>query len=144
MSFTTAQLQSEINTDPSGQGYAPLVSAGNFAGVAAKLNTVGATNIFRNDVGVREVINAIVAADFAALTALQVAKLQMMFTGTVTLDATSANTRSILAGIFSGMTNTVNALTALAQRPGSRAEVLWGAGTVVSWQDVAHALTGAS
>lgn len=142
MPFTTAQLQAELQADTAALGYASRVAAGNDAGVVALINTPGSTDVFRNDIGVREVIDAIVPADFAALTALQIAKLQMMFIGTDHIDATSANTRTIFTGIFGNASNTVTALTALAKRKGSRAEVLWGTGTAVTLADVSLALRG--
>jgi hypothetical protein len=142
MSFTTAQLASEINSDPTGLGYAQHVASGDDAGIAAILNTVGTTKVFRNDIAVHEVINAIVAADFAALTQVQLSKLTLFFTATNVIDATNANTRTIFLAIFTGMAGTITALTALAQRNGMRAEVLWGVGTVITAGNVSFALRG--
>jgi len=142
MAFTTAQLASEINSDPAALGYAAHVASGDDAGVAALLNAATTTKVFRNDLATHEVLNAIVAADFAALTQLQVSKLALFFAGTTTVDATNANTRTIFLGVFTGMANTVTALTALAQRNGSRAEVLWGVGTVITAANVSLALRG--
>ncbi|MFL6141664.1 MAG: hypothetical protein ACJ72N_07315 [Labedaea sp.] len=140
--FTPAQLTAELNGDPAALGYAVLVATGDDAGVAAILNAPTATNVFRNNIGVHEVVAAIAPADFAALTVLQVAKLQLLFTGTTTIDATSANTRALFVGIFAGMATSAASLTALASRPGSRAEVLFGTGTVVTASDVSLALRG--
>lgn len=142
MSFTSTQLASEINSDPAAIGYASRVAEGDDAGVAALLNAATATKIFRDDVAPGEIINAIVAADFASLTQLQLSKLSLFFAGNASLDATNANTRTIFTGIFSGMTSTIAALSALVQRPGTRAEVLWGINTTVSADDVSLALRG--
>jgi hypothetical protein len=143
MAIDYAALKSEIQADPTILGYAPFVTAGSDIGVAGLLNATRAgISVFRNDLGVREVINAIDATNFASLTQIQVSKLMLLFTSTPTIDATNANTRTIFLGIFSGMTATVNALTALASRTGSRAEQLFGAGTVVGHLDVARALRG--
>src|SRR6185312_12775019 len=113
----------------------------NDAGCAAKLNTPTATLGFRNDIKSSEIVNAVVAADFAALTQLQFAKLNLMLLGG-TLDATNSNTRTIFLAIFTGLSSTITALTALAQRPYTRAEVLGGIGTAVSASDVGFALRG--
>jgi hypothetical protein len=96
--FTPAQLLAELNTDPAAIGYAALIAAGNDAGVAALLNAPTTTSVYRNNIGVHEVVAAIAPADFAGLTTLQVAKLQLLFTGTTTIDASSANTRGDLRG----------------------------------------------
>lgn len=140
--FTPAQLSTEISTDPAALGYAALVAAGNDAGVVALLNAPTATAVFRRDIGVHEVVAAIAPADFAGLTVLQVAKLQLLFTGTTTIDASSANTRALFVGIFSGLPTSSASLTSLASRPGSRAEVLFGVGTVITGNDVSLALRG--
>jgi H+/Cl- antiporter ClcA len=140
--FTPAQLLAELNTDPAAIGYAALIAAGNDAGVAALLNAPTTTSVYRNNIGVHEVVAAIAPADFAGLTTLQVAKLQLLFTGTTTIDASSPNTRALFVGIFAGMATSSASLTALASRPGSRAEVLWGTGTVVTGNDVSLALRG--
>src|SRR5437588_11027519 len=144
MSINYTTLANEINGDPLSLGYVTPKVNGNDQAVANLLNALtgpGAASIFRNDIQAKEIINAIVAADFAALTALQLQKLQVM-TAQGVLDATVANIRTIFLAIFSGMTNTVNALTTLASRTGSRAEVLFGTGTVITPTDVSFALRG--
>lgn len=147
--FTPAQLAAEINGDPAAIGYATKVAAKDDAGVAALLNTPTATDVFRNDIGMNEVVNAIPAADFITLTQLQVSKLSLMFQSTPTIDGTSSNIRTILGsavaatGLFATLPNTIAALTALAKRKGTRAEVLWGIGTVIGQADVSFALRGA-
>jgi len=142
MPITPTALASELNTDPAGLGYAPLIAQGNDAGCAAKLNTATATLGFRNDIAASEVIDAIPSADFATLTALQLAKLQALFIGRATIDATKPNTRASFVAIFTGLPNTIAALNTLAQRPYTRAEVLGGIGTAESASDVGFALRG--
>lgn len=145
MAMTTAALRSEIQTDPAGVGYAPAAASGADGAVADLLNAAGVGvgySIFRKSVGVHEVIGAIDSANFASLTALQLAKLQLLFAGTADVDATDLNTRNIATGIFTGMAATLANLAVLVKRQGSRAEVLWGDGTRVSADDVGHALRG--
>lgn len=134
MAFTLAALHTEITTDPLAIGYAGKTDQ-QIAALINALTGPGAASIFRNDIAYQEIINAINSADFAGLSALQIAKLQL-FQGQL-LDATKSNIRTIFLGIFTGLTNTINSLTALASRTGSRAEVLWGIGTVIQWSDVA-------
>ena len=144
MAITPSTLKTEIQQDPKAMGLAPLVAAGNDQGIADLLNSVtssGTGTTFRNNIQAKEIINAIVAADFAALTALQLAQLQAI-TAQGILDATNANARAIFLNIFVGMTNTVSALTALASRVASRAELLFGAGTTIEAGDVSFALRG--
>jgi len=140
----TLRLEWTDNTKPLYAALLAPLTNGDTDGMAMILNATsgaGAAPIYRNDVGSQEVINAIVAADFAALTQLQVSKLSVMLS-TGILDATRGNVRTILAGIFSGMTNTINALNTLAQRLGSRVEVLFGIGTVVTSYEIGLAIGG--
>ncbi len=145
MPFTIPQLLTELQTDPAALGYAAKVNVGADGDLAGLINAIGATaafNKFRNDITIHDVNDSIVPADFAALTSLQIDKIRLVFTGTDRIDANSANTRAIFLGIFSAMPNTVTALTAMATRKGSRAEVLWGTGTVVTVSDISFALRG--
>lgn len=146
MSIDYVALKSELQNDPVGLGYGAFVSSGNDAGLAAILNLVraGASySIFKNNIPIKEVIANIVSTDFTSLTALQIAKLQLLFAGnTQGLDGTDLNTRNIIIGIFSGMPTTVSNLTTIAKRQSSRAEVLFGIGTTITNFDIAQALRG--
>lgn len=93
------------------------------------MNTPGAIG-FRSDLGIREVIGAIAPADFVAMTVAQIAKIQLIFSGSSTVDATNANTRTIFLGIFAGMPTTIANLTALAQTPGPSVATLTFGATV--------------
>jgi hypothetical protein len=142
--FSQAALLSEIQTDPQALGLNTPFVAKHYDVVAALLNAPGVGApfvVFRNDIEYEEVINAIADADFIALTQLQTSKLGT-FAGT-TIDATKAQVRSKFTsggGIFTAASaGTLTALTNVAQRQGSRAEVLWGTGFAVSLQQVAEA-----
>ena len=144
MTITPSLLKTEIQQDPKGLGLAPLVAVGNDQGITDLLNSLtgpGTGTTLRNNIQANEIIGAIQPADFAALSALQLAQLQTVAAQGV-FDATSVNAKTILLNIFTGMTTTVAALTALASRVSSRAEVLFGAGTVISANDVSFALRG--
>lgn len=146
MSLTSAQiatLHTELHSDPQSLGYAAMLATPDYVGLANLLNQTGSTaayNVYVNNITISQIVGAIASTDFANLTALQAAKIQLLFSGSPLVDATNANTRASFAAIFTGMsTATTNALTALAQRYGSRAEVLFGTGTVLQVSDVVAA-----
>lgn len=144
MTINPSLLKTEIQQDPKALGFASLVAAGNDQGIADLLNGLsgpGTGSAFRDNIQPKEILAALQPADFAALTALQLAQLQAI-TGQGVVDATSANGRAIYLNIFAGMTNSITALTALTSRVSSRAEALFGAGTVISAGDVSFALRG--
>jgi hypothetical protein len=134
--FTIALLKAEIANDPTGLGLHALSLAGQDQAVANLLNATtgaGTGSVWNNAVSGAALIACIAAADFTAMTALTVAKIQLLFGVGGTFDATQANNQANLAGLFSGASApTIAAATALLQRTGSRAEVLWGTGTTVS------------
>jgi hypothetical protein len=138
-----AALKTELTTDPAAMGYAPMVAKGDDAGPVTLLNAPAGSAFFRSDVTIHDIVGAVAPADFAALAALQIAKLQLLFAGVSTIDLSLATNRTILAGIFTGASApTLTALVAMAKRAGSRAETLFGAGAVVTPTDVAVALRG--
>jgi hypothetical protein len=135
-------LRTEIESNPQGLGYAPLMTRGSDADVADLLNAPrsgAAYIVFRPDVPVKDVVEAITAADFGSLTAVQCARLQLLFVGG-TVDVSRTNTRQALQDLFSGASNaTKAALLALVSRSGSRAEKLFGVGTTIHHLQVAAA-----
>lgn len=146
--FTLALLKTELTTDPGGLGYVAARASGNVAALANLINLPHSGSaadgvsysVFRNDVVAKEVANAITAADFAALTALQLAQLQFLFLGGV-VDFGTANVRQSFQAIFSAASaGTKAAIVALANRQGSRAEALWGVGVAVTVDQVVGAL----
>lgn len=156
-----AALKTELQTDPRGYGYA--FAGRNDTDMANRLNLVrdgsagrvptnptaaggvatGIVSVFRDDIPVREIVAAITPADYTNLTQLQISKLTLQFAGSgMVIDATNANTRGSFAAIFSGMSaTTTNAINALASRPASRAEELFGLNFRVSATDVGTALS---
>jgi hypothetical protein len=141
-----AALKLELLNDPAGIGYSSAVDSGDDQALANALNLTragAAYSIYKNNIPVKDIIANIASADYASLTALQIAKLQLLFAGNNQfVDATDLNTRNIFVGIFSGMSTTVANLGNLAKRQGSRAEVLYGYNTSVTTLDVARALRG--
>jgi hypothetical protein len=147
MAFTQAALTTEINTDPLSLGYAPFKTQGSdgFAAIAVLLNKTtgaGAANVFKNNIAAVDIQGALDPTEFATLTATQLNQLSVMLSGGV-INSGSASVRSIIVAIFSpsaSFPNTRAALAAIASRAGSRAEVLFGTGTVIAYQQVEQAL----
>lgn len=145
MAIDYAALKTEIQTDPAALGYQSSVTAKNDQGIADLINTVrnGATfQVNREPVTVAQFIAKIDPAEFSALTQLQVSRLQALFSGG-TLDINEPNTQSNMTKIFPAAGATVANVTPFLKRQGSRAEVLFGNGTVVTSSDVSLALRGA-
>lgn len=142
MPVDLAALRTEVETDPNGLGYAPLLARGSDADITELLNLKrpqAAYAVFKTDVNLKDVIEAITPADYVALTAVQVSRLQLLFYGG-TADCTRPNTRQILNDLFGGASAaTRQAILAAVSREGSRAEKLFGAGTVIHHLQVAAA-----
>ena len=154
-------LRGEITDDPLGLGYGPLATAGNDAGLAALLNGVGSgadylLTLAYLDKNLFLTITTPAAVRLATgLGADQTNPLGAIVTGkwnAVLEQARAADPGSqINLGLLTQLGNPVsdNVMTAdefaaLTTRQGSRAEVLGGAGTVVTSDDIALALRGAA
>lgn len=137
MPLNYAQLKTELQTDPLTLGYAAPLAAGNHGAVADLLNqSSAAVSIPRRTVPAWEVFDAIVPAEWAALTAQEKQRIQTILSmGTVSVQGT--NTRNAFAAVF-GAGPTRTALVALQNRQGSRAEQLFGQS--ISPSDIAQAL----
>jgi hypothetical protein len=133
-------LKTELTTDPAGLGYAPHLASGSLSPIMELLNAprIG-VSVFRGVISSYEIINATDPAEWAALTAAEKQRYQML-TGAGQVDVSNANVRGAFAAMFGAGTVTRTALVALASRPGSRAEELWGAGTAPTAADLARAL----
>lgn len=93
--------------------------------VAYNQPSVPAVNVWRNDITPSEVASAITMAAFTGLSQQQQNGLLLLTQDRV--DATSSNVRLAFNTIF-GAGATLTALTALAQRVGTRAEILFSSG----------------
>jgi hypothetical protein len=142
MPFSIAALATEINGDPNQYDYATPKAAGSDSGILALLNgpAKNSPTVWRTSVPVAELLACIVWAEVSAFSAAKAALAQWMF-ATGAVDASSANVRGFFAGAFSGATQTIANMTATAKvSTPTRAEELWGAGTIISKDDVAKAL----
>lgn len=132
-------LKAELQTDPAALGYAPHLATGSFSPVVALINAPKAGVVmYRGVLPAYAVLDVMDEAEYTGLTADKKKLCDLLLSvGQVNTD--SATTRARFASIFpAGPTRT--ALLALAQRVGSRAEELFGQGTVVSADDIALAL----
>ena len=154
MTISFPALKTEIQTDPRGYGYAPLVAAGSDSLVATLLNKVrdgtdgfAAITIRRGDIKSSELFESITAADWNAI-ATQGSRdwLQSIANiPTLRLQLDNGSDTNILAGLkllFGAGTVTRTNLIAIATRSGSRTEELFGVGIAVTDQDIARALRG--
>ena len=145
MSMTATALAAEINNDPKALGYAVPKLAGSDIGVANIVNSTyaGVGTVWRTNVKAAEILAAITLSEInATFSATNWAALSAILTPLV-VDASNAVIRGWFVTLFpSALYPTTNAAlvtTAKVAAP-SRAEELWGAGTLISATDVAHAL----
>lgn len=143
MAMTIEALRTEIDTDPKGLGYAALRTQSNAPeALADKLNEAGASGetLFKGYTPVEDVTAAIVRADYDALGAAGKTFLNEVMLRGARLKTGDTNLRASMAGVFAAGTTTRANLVALASRPASRAEALWGEGIKVTPTQVGQAL----
>ena len=148
MPINYVQLKAELNTDPNAYGYAPLIVIGSDQGLADMLNLPRAAIVMpRPDVNPLEILEAIKVTDFVPTA--QQSILYGSWLESVTqyqsvriLKENGTDTRvmtNLMTLLVNGSQSEVR-LRALASRPGSRAEQLFGVGTTVAHMDIAQAL----
>lgn len=141
MAVDTAALLTELNTDPKGLGLAAATDGA----AAALLNVSAASNaITIATTDAATIMACVVLTDYVALSADQRAYFELVIAAnTIRLldPSTGAQTRTTttLATLFPANTATGVTLRQILSRNASRAEFLFGAGTVVTQWDVAHA-----
>jgi hypothetical protein len=136
MTFSVTALAQEL-TNPK---YAALIRAGSDQGIADLLNVIDPTIIVpRGRVETWEILAATVRTEWDALSA-DAKQLYLTVISAGVVDTTDPQIRAILGGLFPAGTTTRTNLVARLTRPGSRAEQLFGTGTVISSVDVARAL----
>jgi len=157
MAFTLAALKTELTTDPSQLGYAASVATRDDSITAELINRVRvAIAIKRADIAPSDVVIAIDVTDYTALpgtpTAAQLsserrflswmeAAISVPSLRLVNEDGTDTMVTKNFKAMFPAGSGTLTRLTALGLRAGSRAEQLFGAGTIITAGDVAAAVT---
>lgn len=126
-------LRSEVETDPAGVGYAAV--SGNQAALVELVNNKTTTQVTRpvDDIDVSQVAAVIDTGEYDALSAYDKEWVKMLI-------ARPANTslkafKNKFLEIFPNGTQTRTDAVALQQVDGSRAEVLFGYGTVITALD---------
>jgi hypothetical protein len=142
--YTPAALYTELTTDPKSLGYSALLAQQNVAGnntVCGLINALtgaGAATIELQTMTSQQVA-AIMLPFFAAATALtDYPYYTLMFSIIMAQQGAIpvGNMSALGAKIVTDGIMTSTQAQALGQRTGSRAEVLWGQGTVVAEQDI--------
>lgn len=146
MAIDYAVLKTELNTDPNGYGYADAIAIGDMRVLADKLNqTRAAISIPRPDVTPMEILEAIRVTDFIANASVLYAswfESLTQFASVRILKVDGSDTR-VMTNLMTLLTNGSQSevrLRALASRQGSRAEQLFGPGTVVTPEDCSKAI----
>lgn len=151
MTIDYTRLRSEITTDPLTLGYAARVSLGNDQGIAALLNAT--TGSGAAEITLTSMTNEVFVTAFLPylpnVAALSDASKKDMYwniwqaiLSMPIIKFTSSNVTGMLTqAVADAILSQVEA-TALMQRVGSRAEVLFGQDTVITVNDVSLALRG--
>ena len=138
MAVNLSALKTELLTDPTSLGYAPLVALGSTGALAELLNVVNpAILVFRETIPTWEVLAGTVKAEYDVLTAGNKQLYQILISAG-TLNVANPTIRGFFSDLFGAGTTTRTNLVNTARRNGSRAEQLFG--VTVSHQQVAQAL----
>jgi hypothetical protein len=137
MAIDYSALKSELQTDPS--GILAGIPAGADNALAAALNATRQTiNIDKTSIKNGELYGLVNQSELAALSAA--AKQNFGWLMSIQdIDPSIANIRQAFTAMFPNGTATFTAVTNALTRKGSRAEQLFGAGTVIHDSDVAKA-----
>ncbi len=132
--FSNAALKTELLTDPLGLGYSTALTAGDDNTLADMLNQVregGGFQVNRDPVTPGAIFGVIDPDEYAGLTSTNLQRLATAFT-VPTINLGDDSILDIMTGIFPGGSLTNQAIVTLSKRQGSRAEVLWGTGLVIT------------
>lgn len=140
MAIDRAALAAEIQNDPAGVGYAAFIAAGEMGNLRDAINTPRAgTNVGRSVIPAHEFVNAIDAAEFAAITP----ELREYFTFVVSAGEVQVGggaVREATRTAFPNNSASKTALRGLWDRRASRAEFV--VGQEVTLEDVVRAVRG--
>lgn len=137
MAISYTALKTELLTDPQALGYAALGL--NHVAIAALLNDTtkgGTLNLPSADTD--QIRAQIVQSEYSALTAQQQAYLNFLLGGNNLYLTT--NVKTWFMGLGAGFATSRAAAATLFTRPQSRAEALFGMGTVIQYGDIPIAL----
>lgn len=148
MAVDLAALKTELLTDPNGYGYAPLIAQDNDSAVADLLNMIrSGISVRRQSIAPQDVLQCVDCRDVKANpaqfdcawfeSATRQTSIELLNT-----DGSDTQVLGNFKRLFQnpGTYGTRDRIIALCNRPGSRAEQLFGSGTTVTYQEVNAAL----
>lgn len=140
-------LADELNNDPAGLNYAPLIAASNVAGLAKRINDTTRATVARRSISRDDFLRAIVPGMINLLSADSAVQAKYQtFLGLVTaansITVSDPNIQALVAGMVTDNIMSQAQVDVILQRPGSRAEALWGNDAYVSERQIAVALWG--
>lgn len=144
--YTAANLKTEVQTDPKSLGFAADVTATNWPDIANKLNdpnSAGNGPVYHGDITGAQLLAAVDPTELGALSSTDQGTFRF-YADSADVVISDSKLQTWLGNTFTqaSQPNSHAALAALQIRTGSRAEVLFGAGTIVSNNDVQFAMTG--
>lgn len=143
MAIVTQLLKIEIQSDPNALGYAPLVTAKNWQGIADVLNNPAngaVTSVTFQSAATLQ--GAVVASEYIGLSQQQRELWQAIITASgSSVDVNAGGIKSQIGAIYTSSTaaTTRANMIALQTKQASRGEVLFGIGTLVGFYDVYYA-----
>ena len=142
--MNTAQLKTELTTDPNGLGYAGKADAqlaallNSFTGPGAAV--VAIASMARSDFLLGIAPATFVLPSLSAALQSKWDRILSLARSADQINVASATVQALLATAVSDGVLTQAQSDAISKRTGSRAEVLFGAGTSVSELDIARAM----
>lgn len=134
-------LASELNTDPRAYGYAADITAKDDSALAEKINRPRAITIRKGVRSALEVMNCIDVVEFGLLAPVGKQQYIIALVSVAEgVDLSNDVIRTNLETIFPVGATKTRLAAAADKTPASRAEELWGVGTVLSHLDIAQAL----
>lgn len=121
--------------------YGTLIAAGNNGEIRRLLNETGFATVARDTLTGAEIFDAVDLAEFESLEAAAQERIKFLIqiSGSIPVGPNS-KARAWLLDAFGAGTTTRDELVAAVERQGSEAEAQWGAGTVVSLDQIRRVL----
>jgi hypothetical protein len=143
-------LKNEITNDPLSLGYAVFVTAGNDAAIAAILNmatgpgaaTVTDATMPRDDFMLAITPSLISLPGLSTTIQSKWDRILAVVRAADTINISDPAIQALLGASVADGVLTSDQVAAIGQRTGSRAEVLFGAGTTIMNTDISFALRG--
>ena len=143
-------LKNEITNDPLNLGYAVFVTAGNDQAIADLLNmatgpgagTVAMSSMSRDDFMMAIVPALVTLPNLSATIQSKWDRILAVVRAADTIFVSDSSIQALLGAAVADGVLTSDQVSVIGQRTGARAEVLFGAGTVITNTDISFALRG--